>query len=169
LKKVALTVLLLALSLAFNGCSWFRRGPKSPPPPPIATKQAPAGPAAPIKRRPAARTSPAARQSPQPTLKPQPGDATPASAAREPVLGQLETEEQRAEYRRAYEDSSSEADRLLLSFSSRKLAKDQFEAVARIRSFLQQAADARANDWSLAASLARRAAILARELAERFQ
>jgi hypothetical protein len=85
------------------------------------------------------------------------------------VLGQLITEEQKAEYRRTYDESAGEATRLLTSFSTRKLMKDQLDTVARIRSFLQQATEARATDWSLAANLARRAAVLARELAQRLQ
>jgi hypothetical protein len=79
------------------------------------------------------------------------------------------TEEQKAEYRRAYEANTTEATRVLLTVSARKLVKEQLETVTRIRSFLQQAGEARATDWSLAANLARRAAILARELAERLQ
>jgi Tfp pilus assembly protein PilF len=85
------------------------------------------------------------------------------------VLGQLISEEQRTEYQRAYEVDTNEANKILLSFSSRKLARDQTDSVTRIRSFLQQAAEARANDWALAANLARRAAILAREIAGRLQ
>jgi hypothetical protein len=79
------------------------------------------------------------------------------------------TNEQKAEYRRAYDAHASEANRILLSVSARKLVKEQIETVTRIRSFLQQAREATATDWSLAANLARRAAILARELADRFQ
>jgi hypothetical protein len=79
----------------------------------------------------------------------------------------LISSEQKAEYRRAYEADASEATNILLSFSARKLGKEQVDTVTRIRSFLQQAAEARANDWALAANLARRAAILAREIAGR--
>jgi hypothetical protein len=84
------------------------------------------------------------------------------------------TEEQQAEYRSAYAADAAEASRLLESFSSDKLLpdkllKEQLDTIARIRSFLAQAAEARASDLSLAANLARRAAILARELAARYQ
>jgi hypothetical protein len=87
----------------------------------------------------------------------------------EPVLGQLITEEQKAEYRRTYHENAGEANRILLSFSARKLAKEQVDTIARIRSFLQQAGEARSTDWSLAANFARRALILARELAQRIE
>jgi hypothetical protein len=85
------------------------------------------------------------------------------------VLGQLITPEQAAEYRRAYDVNSAAATRILGSVTTRKLETGQIATAERIRSFLQQASEARANDWSLAASLARRAAVLARELAERLQ
>jgi hypothetical protein len=170
LKTASITIWLLALALLSNGCSWFRRGSKSPPPPPSqATKPTPPSPAAPKKRSPTVRTSSGAQKTAPTALKPQPAETPPAAAGREPVLGQLITEEQKAEYRNTYDANASEANRLLLSFSARKLVKEQLETVTRIRSFLQQAAEARSSDWSLAANLARRAAILARELAERLR
>jgi hypothetical protein len=172
LKTALPMVLLLAPALLLDGCSWFRRGPKSPPPPPTQATQptAPIGPAAPKQQKtPVPRTSPAARKKPQPALKPQPADTAATEPAREPVLGQLITPEQTAEYRRAYDVNSAAANRLLNSFTTRTLEQEQVEAVARIRSFLQQATEAKSTDLSLAASLARRAAVLARELAERLQ
>jgi hypothetical protein len=84
-------------------------------------------------------------------------------------LGQIITEQQKAEYQRTYEVDSGTAGQILASFSARRLARDQMDTVARIRSFLQQAAEARTSDWSLAANLARRAVLLARELAGRIE
>jgi hypothetical protein len=168
LRRTSLNV-LLALALLSEGCSWFRRGPKPSPPPPTATKQAPPGPAAPSQKRPVSRTSSGARKTAQPALKPQPAESPPAAAAREPLLGQIMTEEQKAEYRHIYETNAGAANRILSSFAVRKLAGEQLETLARIRSFLQQAAEARATDWSLAANLARRAAVLASELAGRVE
>jgi hypothetical protein len=115
------------------------------------------------------RPSSGARKPAQPALKPQPVESDPAGAPREPVLGQMMTEEQKAEYRRMYETNANEANRILSSFSMRKLAGEQVETLARIRSFLQQAAEARMTDWPLAANLARRAAVLAIELAGRIE
>ena len=170
MNKASIGILLLALVLSSDGCSWFRRGRKSTPPPPTqATQPTPPPPAAPKKRSPTVRTPSGAQKSAPVPLKPKPAETPPVSTEREPVLGQLMTEEQKAEYRRTYDAHAGEANRILLSVSAKKLVKDQLEAVTRIRSFLQQAGEARATDWSLAANLARRAAILARELAERLQ
>jgi hypothetical protein len=171
LSKASITIWLLALVLLSDGCSWFRRGRKtaSPPPPKQATQPAPPPPAAPKKRSSTPRTSPGAPKAAPPALKPQPAEAAPAKAVREPVLGQLITEEQKTEYRRTYDENASEANRLLASFSAKKLVKEQVDTVGRIRSFLQQAGEAKATDWSLAANLARRALLLARELAQRLQ
>ena len=171
MSKAPITTSLLALLLLSEGCSWFRRGRKtaSPPPPIQATQPAPPPPAAPKKRSSTARTTSGASKTAPSALKPQPTEAPPEIAVREPVLGQLITEEQRAEYRRTYDENESEASRILLSFSAKKLLKEQADTVARIRSFLQQAREARATDWSLAANLARRAVILARELSRRVE
>ena len=170
MNRASITTWLLALVLLSDGCSWFRRGRKSTPPPPTqATQPTPPPTAAPKKRSSTVRTPSGTQKSAPAPLKPKPAETPPARTEREPVLGQLMTEEQKAEYRRAYDTHASEANRILLSVSARKLVKDQFEAVTRIRSFLQQAGEARATDWSLAANLARRAAVLARELAERLQ
>jgi len=157
LKKAFLNI-LLALAFLSEGCSWFRRDPKpSPPPAPPPTQPAKQAPAAGAKKRPAARKPPPAlKEAPQPDRPP-------------PILGELMTEEERAQYRHAYEVSAGEANRILSSFSTRKLVADQMETVGRIRSFLRQAADATATDLSLAANLARRAALLANELAARVE
>ena len=171
MTKAPITISLLALALLSESCSWFRRGRKtaSPPPPTQATQPAPPPPAAPKKRSSSPRTSSGASKSAPSVLKPQPVETPPAGTMREPVLGQLITEEQKAEYRRTYDENAGEANRILLSFSAKKLLKDQVDTVARIRSFLQQAGEARSTDWSLAANLARRAVILARELAQRIE
>jgi len=79
------------------------------------------------------------------------------------------TEEEKAQHRRTYEANASEANRILSSLSKRKLVADQIETVARIKLLLQQAAEAVATDLSLAANLARRAALLANELTARVE
>ncbi|MBI4893884.1 MAG: hypothetical protein HY821_24925, partial [Acidobacteria bacterium] len=52
----------------------------------------------------------------------------------------------------------------LTRLTGRALSRDQAETASRIRSFLSQADEAQAKDPSLAAQLARRAELLARDL-----
>jgi hypothetical protein len=161
LKRTLRSILLLAPALLSEGC-WFRKSPK-PSPPPSPVMPAPTTPPVQATQPPAPAKRPVARKPPVPE------PIEPAVPVREPVLGQIMTEEQKAEYRRTYETNTSIATRILSSFSTRKPPGEQMETLARIRSFLQQAAEATATDWSLAASLARRAAILATELAGRLE
>jgi hypothetical protein len=80
-------------------------------------------------------------------------------------LGEILTDEQKAEYRRTFQQSDSAARQLLSNITGRTLNSDQQDVLARIRSFLEQATEAANSDWSLAAQLARRAELLARDLA----
>jgi hypothetical protein len=79
-------------------------------------------------------------------------------------LGEILTDEQKSEYRRVFQQSDSAARKLIDSIASRQLNSEQQDVLSRIRSFLQQASEAAENDWPLAAQLARRAELLARDL-----
>jgi len=82
-----------------------------------------------------------------------------------PVFGQVMSETEKAEYQREYENNSAAARNALASLPGKELAPDQAATISRIKSFLQQASAAKASDWSLAANLALRALLLARDLA----
>jgi hypothetical protein len=98
---------------------------------------------------------PVAAELPKPPKEPTP----------KPVFGQVISEKERAEYQREYETNSAAALNVLSSVPRGGLTPDQTSTVARIKSFLQQAAAAKPSDWSLAANLALRALLLARDLA----
>lgn len=147
------SITLIVSSVVLEGC-WFRRKaqtpapPQPPPPPPAAAKKKTVRPAAKPK-------APAQANTPG-------GSTTPAEAR--PQFGPILTEEQKSEFRNAYEQSISAASDLLAGLAGRQLSSAQQESVARIKSFLDQAREATATNWSLAAQLARRAELLARDL-----
>jgi len=139
--------------------------PVQPPKPPVAAKK---------RARPAtAATKPAKpveTPAPQPPkaepVPPPPVAETPAAAKPEPEpkLGEVIPEAQRRVYLQAIEESLESARRGLSSLQGRTLTREQAETEGRVRAFMKQAEDARATDVSMAAQLARRAALLARDL-----
>ena len=81
-----------------------------------------------------------------------------------PAFGQILTPQQQAEFRRSYQQSAQFARQTLSQLSGRALSRDQADTANRIRSFLSQADEAQSKDPSVAAQLARRAELLARDL-----
>lgn len=139
---------------------------EQPLPPPPAEQQPQAKPP---KRTPRTRPPSAARGSvkktpaaPAPPVVESTPPQQPAPAGK---LGEILTDEQKLEYRRSFQQSDSAARQLISTITRHQLTSDQQDVLARIRSFLQQATEAASNDWSLAAQLARRAELLARDLA----
>jgi len=63
-----------------------------------------------------------------------------------------------------YERSSAAAYDILKTLGGRQLPAGERDSVGRIRSFLAQAQEAAATDWTAAAQLAYRAEVLARDL-----
>jgi hypothetical protein len=155
------------VALLETGCFWFHGGHRSTPPPPnVAQRKAPTGTSAP-KKSSASRPSPHVHKGAQPALKPVTAEL-PKSAkdpTPKPVFGQVMSETERTGYEREYETNSAAALKALASMPRGGLTPDQAAAVTRIKSFLQQAAAAKPSDWSLAANLALRALLLARDLA----
>ena len=126
------------------------------PPPPHAPKQAPQ------KRR----TPPRKTAAPKP--EPQEAPAEPAPP-QQPVptptkLGEMLSPEQAQQYEAALEQDLASARAALAELERRQLNEDQREAMSRVRSFVQQAEEARQSDLRTAAQLARRAALLGKDL-----
>lgn len=182
--------LVLALSGTPSGC-FFRKKTVTPPPPPpplpSPIKPHPPDPMPPPGVQPPApglpkdappgtpveELPPAPKPEPQPrrrSSRPVPAppvNAPKAAPAEEPApqLGEVLTPGQRTELRRAFDDASAQARQSLSKLEGRALTAEQAESAARVRAFLSQAESLLEGDPRSAAELARRAALLARDLA----
>jgi hypothetical protein len=74
--------------------------------------------------------------------------------------------DQRKAYLASVDADLGAAQKVLREIEGRTLTSDQSETVTRVKAFVQQANEARASDLSGAVQLAKRAAILAGELAK---
>jgi len=139
----------------------LEQGPvTSPPSPPQQEIKLPARPPTqPQKaRRPKASPAPATKPAPPP-------EETPAEPAAVPQLKQLLTPEQEEEYNQGIDASLKKARTELAAIQSRRLNQEQAAALARIQAFIQQAEATRKSDPVTARNLARRAELLAEDLA----
>jgi hypothetical protein len=82
----------------------------------------------------------------------------------QPRLGQVFTAEQIREYNRSLDESLERVKNVLGRLAGRRLNPEQSEVVNRIRTFQNQAEQARDQDLVTAVSLARRADLLAQDL-----
>jgi outer membrane biosynthesis protein TonB len=100
---------------------------------------------------------------PQPETKPEPPPQPPAPPPRlDEVLGA----DQRTDLLAHLDANVTEARRLLGSLSGRSLTREQSEAAARARAFIEQALERKDSDIGTAVALSRRGLLLARDLAE---
>jgi hypothetical protein len=86
-----------------------------------------------------------------------------------PDLGQILTAQQQQEYNQAIDRSIDRAQRNLAALGGRRLNPEQTLAVERIKTFIQQALEARKADLLRAKSLAERADVLAEDLLRSIQ
>jgi hypothetical protein len=170
-----------------------RAAPSSPPPPPVAAPIPEPKPSEPVLTAPKVpvpaigapqqETQTAPPPPPVPaTLKPKPRRGTakrPAESAPQPApevlappppaapprLEEVLTAKQRQELAATLDGNVTEARRILTALARRTLTREQNDAAARVRSFIQQAQEMRNSDLGTAAELARRALLLARDLA----
>jgi len=182
-SRPAIFALLAVMALSAGGCKWSRRTSAPAPPPPPVPASAPAvsqpAPPAPVvppptpKPEPAQETAPSAPppappaqvvHPPKPKPEPAQSPAPPEPAPPAPAFGQILTPQQQTELRRSYQQSAQFARQTLSQLSGRALSQDQADTANRIRSFLSQADEAQSKDPSVAAQLARRAELLARDL-----
>lgn len=159
---------MLILAFVPSGCM-FRKNPAPAPPINTAPPAAPPPAAAPTPAPPEPVVTP-----PQPAPAPQPAKpvvrrqqpqapaATPAPAP--PQLGEILTSAQQAEMNRTIDLGVGRARATLARLRGRQLTNEQSETVARIRTFADQAEQARKTDLRSAVQLARRAEVLARDL-----
>jgi len=128
-------------------------------------KPAPAQPAPAASRKPATRPATPASTSPQPAAAATPPAATPAQP---PQLGDIVTPDQQRQLNAAIDQSLARAQASLASVANRELTKDQQGLVEQIRNIIKQAQASRSSDLPGAKSLAGRAEVLAKDLAESF-
>lgn len=178
-SRPAIFALLAVTALSAGGCKWSRRASAPAPPPlpvpasaPAVSQPAPPAPVVPPPTpnpEPAQETAPSAppaqvvhppKPKPEPAQAPAPAEPAPPA----PAFGQILTPQQQTELRRSYQDSAQFARQTLSQLSGRALSQDQADTANRIRSFLSQADEAQSKDPSVAAQLARRAELLARDL-----
>jgi hypothetical protein len=181
-------MLAVALSGMLGGCSLRKKPvPPAPPPLPPAIQPAPPEPVQPPGIEPRAGSLPEAEapgtteaalppapESPAPTKRPpqRPAPARPAPVEVEapkapepaPQLGEVLTVDRRAELARDFQTAAGEARQDLARLSGLRLSSAQAQSAARIRAFLTQAEGLVETDPRSAAELARRAALLARDL-----
>lgn len=149
-----LTMLLLAALCASNSACWWSKPARTtnrtpPPPPPAARKKA------------AAKSKPAGgRQEPRATREPPKA----AGSAPAPQLGQMLSQEERAELTRSLDRNLSDARQAMSRLSGHALTSEQSQSASLVQSLLTQADKARHTDLAIAAELARRAGLLARDL-----
>jgi outer membrane biosynthesis protein TonB len=184
--RPAIFALLAMMALSAGGCKWSRRTPALIPPPTPVPASAPAAsqPASPApvvpppnqKPEPAQETAPPAPHPAPPAQvvhppkpKPEPAQAPAQPHPSPPAFGQILTPQQQTELRRSYQQSAQFARQTLSQLSGHALSQDQADTANRVRSFLSQADEAQSKDPSVAAQLARRAELLARDLLNSFR
>lgn len=191
--RIRRLIVVLALAGTILGCNPFRRRPKLPPPPPAPlpeqTQVEPKPePPAPLPSPPPVSGTPVkvpvpAIQTPAPPppppvkakgrkRKPAPppveavAESQPAPPAAPPLqLGTVLSPQQRAEYTRSVDRNVSRAEAEVAPLRGKALNADQTAALSRILSYISQARENRDADPALAAQLAERAELLARDLA----
>ena len=145
--------------------------PSPPPPevtiikpelPPPSEKKPTRAPPKPNARKPVAAPAPAMPAPPVPTV-------TEAPVTQPPQLSELIPDEKRAELSREIDQSLERARATLSIASHRTLSRRQNETANRVRTFIRQAEEARSRDISTAVQLARRADLLAQDLAATFK
>jgi hypothetical protein len=92
----------------------------------------------------------------------------PAPPPTVPQLTQILTPEQQAAYNASLDRNLDRARRTVTALAGRRLSRNQVTYLERIKSFIQQAGDARRTDLVRAANLAERASVLADDLLKSF-
>ena len=191
-SRAALCGLCLAASLSTSAC-WFRKGPRvfNPPPLPVAPKvelkpvaiimpdesliapvEVAALPETPrIPPLPAPAPAPAPPKRPAVAVAPKPPPVVVTEPTPEPTpvprLGQIFTAEQTREYNRVYDEALERVRKSVAAMEKKSLTPEQSQTLETIRSFQKQAEQAHEQDLLTAVNLARRADLLAKDLAGR--
>src|SRR5262249_19892653 len=153
-------MLLAVMLCASHSACWFARKParptsRTPPPPP---------PRAAAKKKAATKPRPAVgKQEPRATRE-QPKPNMPEIGP-PPALGQMLGPEERAQLTQSLDRNLSDARQAVSRLSGHALTSEQSQSLSLVQSLLAQADKARHTDLAIAAELARRARLLARDLA----
>jgi hypothetical protein len=145
-------MLLLVALCANNSACWWSTKParRTTVPPRPATK-----------KKAAAKPKPAGGRQEQRATREQPKAAERGPA---PPLAQILSQEERAELTQSLDRNLSDARQAVSRLSGHALTSEQFQAVSLVQSLLAQADKAKHTDLAIAAQLARRASLLARDL-----
>jgi len=186
--RAAIVVLILAPGL--TSCRLFRKPKPVPMPAPTPPAQVQPAPVQkppspepeipPPELKPVEPQPPAVIPQPQPELPPPPsqkrpsplGPRAPAPAAQPPPapapqLRPMLSSAQRRELERTINERIGRARGVLKSLQGKRLAREQADIVNQIRTFIEQAEEARRTDLLRANNLAERAEVLANDLANR--
>lgn len=167
IPRRAVLALLAVFALDAGGCKGHRRTSAPVPPPTPAPAAAPAPAPAPAAAKP--QPTPQAPVVYPPKPKPEPAQVPAPPPPAPPAFGQILTPLQQTEFHRSYQVSAQFSRQTLGQLSGRALSRGQAETANRIRSFLSQADEIQSKDPAVAAQLARRAELLARDLLHSFQ
>jgi hypothetical protein len=190
MRKWHLSSVVLAMSMASNGCLFKKNPVAFTPPPPHAEPQVaaktptlpgppavagdPAGdvPQAPnslpdVAPPPAPKPPPRRAVAPPTAPKPVEAPAAPATTPAAPRIGQLFTPDQQRDYNKSLDESLDRVKKALAIVSGKSLNPEQNEIANKIRTFQKQAEEAREQDLLTAVTLAKRADVLAQDLLER--
>ena len=129
--------------------------PSEPQPPALFPQPPPELPPPPSQKRP----SPLGPRAPAPAAQPSPAPA--------PQLRPMLSSAQRRELERTINERIGRARGVLKSLQGKRLAREQADIVNQIRTFIEQAEEARRTDLLRANNLAERAEVLANDLANR--
>lgn len=156
-----LTMLLVVALCASNSACWWSKKParttnRIPPPPPPAQKKKVAAKPKPARGRPEQR---ATREPPKAA-----GSGPASAPAPAPPLGQMLSQEERTELTRSLDRNQSDARLAMSRLSGHTLTSEQLQSLNLVQALLAQADKARHTDLAMAAELARRAGLLARDL-----
>jgi len=150
-----LTILLLVgLCASYSACWWSKTPARTtnrttPPPRPATKKKA------------AAKPKPPGGRHEQRATREQPRSAGSGPA---PPLVQMLSRAERAELTQSLDRNLSDARQAMSRLPGHALTSEQFQSVSLVQSLLAQADKARYTDLAIAAELARRASLLARDL-----
>ena len=171
LRASSLAVLLAAFE---SDCSKRHVAPPAPSTPlaapaetapaPAPATSAPAAPAQTPQPQPPPPSPPPASTPPRSTRPAEPNSSAQPNSA--PRLGDILTTEQERQYNSAIDQSLARTQTSLGAIAKHSLTKEQQAVVVQIQNFVQQAQTARISNLPAARSLADRADVLARDLAE---
>jgi hypothetical protein len=170
-SRLLIMPLALLSGAAFSGCGPGKKPIVPVPLPPVQPAAQPAD-ETPAQPEPSPQTpvdKPVPRKPPPRPVVATPPPAPAAQPAPVPALGEILSDSRRREIETDLAQNVSRAQAAIGRTSGRTLTKAQRETVDRIRTFLQQAQQARTHDLSTALQLARRASLLGDDLMKSLQ